>query len=216
MVKIMASELLLQVSQAFSATELELLYQLLTTAPCKEKTETVQQNIEVFIPELGVNAVATREVLKPDQFYLRKDRTAQRMVMPVELAANGADNGVIATVINEVILDKIFDNGPLHGFINNQLQLRVANASLGSRDEVSSCYINYYRDGNDSAPIHCHHDTVQVVISLGHARTLKIGNNQVVTNHGDLVMFGAQKHGVPKEPNSGPRFSIAFFIKLRY
>lgn len=212
----MTDKLVLQVTQAFTVTELELLYQLLQSAPCKEKEETIEQNIEVFIPQLNVKAMAIREVLKPDQFYLRKDRTAQRMVMPVDLAANGADNGIIATVINEVILDKIFDNGPLHGFINQQLQLRIPNTTLGSKNEVSSCYINYYRDGNDSAPMHHHIDTVQVVVSLGDTRTLKIGNNQVTTNHGDLVMFGSQKHGVPKEPVNGPRFSIAFFIKLQH
>ncbi len=79
---------------------------------------------------------------------------------------------------------------------------------------VGLIYLNYYRDGNDYTPLHSHADSKQLVISLGHPRTLSIGKKFIRMKNGSAVIFGSSTHGVPKETEiTDGRISIAVFIK---
>jgi len=80
---------------------------------------------------------------------------------------------------------------------------------------IYGTYINYYRNGCDFTPVHNHPGTIQLVISLGASRTLNVGSKCVIMNSGDAVIFGVQKHDVPKDPNiTEGRISIATFIRF--
>ena len=73
-------------------------------------------------------------------------------------------------------------------------------------------YLNYYQNGEDYTPNH-RHDSCQLIISLGGARTLKIGQKEYLMESGDVCIFGKSIHGVPKEPErTEGRISIACFI----
>lgn len=74
-------------------------------------------------------------------------------------------------------------------------------------------YINYYRDGNDYTPVHSHPNMKQLVLSLGAPRTLTMGNDSYTMENGDVIIFGSQKHGVPKDKSCKEgRISIALFM----
>lgn len=74
-------------------------------------------------------------------------------------------------------------------------------------------YINYYENGECYTPQHIHKDTNQLVVSLGDTRTLNVEGKNYKMSHGDVIIFGNQKHGVPKEKNNKERgrISIATF-----
>lgn len=75
------------------------------------------------------------------------------------------------------------------------------------------CYINYYEDGNHYTPQHRHPGQVQLVISLGNTRILEIEGKKYPTKNGDVVLFGSQKHGVPRDTKvKHGRISIAVFM----
>lgn len=79
---------------------------------------------------------------------------------------------------------------------------------------VMGVYLNYYKDGEMYTPMHSHKNTVQLIISLGATRTLKVGKNNYITKNGDAVIFGSSLHGVAKEPEvKEGRISIAFFLR---
>ena len=80
-----------------------------------------------------------------------------------------------------------------------------------SKYVIHGIYLNYYRDGNDYCPSH-NHDTNQCIISLGSTRKLKINNVDYSLETGSLVLFKNEYHSVQKEPNVGPRISIAIFF----
>lgn len=74
-------------------------------------------------------------------------------------------------------------------------------------------YINYLRNGLDWVPTHSHPDQIQLVISLGETRTLKVGAKEYQMNSGDVIIFGSSLHGVAQEPNiTEGRISIATFM----
>lgn len=78
---------------------------------------------------------------------------------------------------------------------------------------VEGVYLNYYRDGNDFAPSHRHDGMIQLVISLGATRTLKVGTKEYKMNNGDAIIFGSSNHEVPVEENvKDGRISIATFM----
>lgn len=74
-------------------------------------------------------------------------------------------------------------------------------------------YINYYRNGNDFAPMHSHTGQVQLIISLGATRKLIIGKKIFEMKSGDAIIFGGSQHEVPVEPEiENGRISIATFM----
>lgn len=79
---------------------------------------------------------------------------------------------------------------------------------------ILGVYINYYKNGEMYTPSHTHPGTVQLIISLGATRTLKIGKTDYKMENGDLAFFGSSSHGVPKEPDvKKGRISIAVFVQ---
>jgi hypothetical protein len=85
---------------------------------------------------------------------------------------------------------------------------------------ILGTYLNYYENGNNYTPNHKHIGQHQMILSLGETRTLIIkdtesSNNftKYKLNNGDVIFFGSQLHGVPKEPKiSKGRISIATFM----
>ncbi len=85
---------------------------------------------------------------------------------------------------------------------------------LGLSYEVEGIYVNYYRDGNDWAPAHSHAGQVQLVISLGATRQLKVGEKVYNLANGDVIVFGSSTHEVVRDPAvTAGRISIATFMK---
>jgi hypothetical protein len=86
---------------------------------------------------------------------------------------------------------------------------------------VHGCYLNRYVDGNYWCPNHTHPGTKQIVASFGAKRTLNVNKVNYNMNSGDVVIFGAASHGIPKEEvtkvndNIGTeRISIALFCTV--
>lgn len=79
---------------------------------------------------------------------------------------------------------------------------------------IFGVYLNYMQNGNNFIPNHSHKDMTQLVISLGAARTLKVGSKDYPLSSGDVIIFGSSTHGIAKEPNvTEGRISIATFMK---
>lgn len=79
---------------------------------------------------------------------------------------------------------------------------------------VMGTYINYYRNGLDFCPSHSHKGMVQMVISLGATRKLKVGTKTYEMKNGDVIVFGSSIHEIPIEENiKEGRISIATFMK---
>lgn len=77
-------------------------------------------------------------------------------------------------------------------------------------------YMNYYVDGTHWSPNHSHKDTIQIVISLGATRDLNVAKKVYPMNNGDVIVFGASIHGVPKDDTcKRGRISIALFISKK-
>ncbi len=82
-----------------------------------------------------------------------------------------------------------------------------------TRPNCIGVYINYYRDGTDYTPSHTHKDTTQIVVSLGATRTFTYVKKEVESRNGDVLIFGASAHGVPKDESvTEGRISIALFM----
>jgi hypothetical protein len=74
-------------------------------------------------------------------------------------------------------------------------------------------YLNYQRNGKEYTPTHFHEGGFQQVICLGPAkRVFTISSKNYTVGNGDVVVFGAQKHGLPKDTEcEEERISIATF-----
>jgi len=96
--------------------------------------------------------------------------------------------------------DDVIDGFMMHAFE----KLMIENIT------IAGIYFNYYRDGDDWTPNH-KHETKQIIISLGSPRTLMVGKKEYRLKNGDIIEFGKSAHGVPKEPGTKGRISIAFF-----
>ncbi len=77
---------------------------------------------------------------------------------------------------------------------------------------ISHIYLNYYENGNMFTPNHSHPGTHQMVISLGETRTLEVCKKSYILENGDVIIFGASMHGVPKSNAKNGRISIATFM----
>lgn len=81
-------------------------------------------------------------------------------------------------------------------------------------DTYDGIYVNYYRDGNDFLPQHSHPDTIQLVISLGATRDLKVTSKTYSLQNGDCITFGVATYGIAKQPTvTEGRISIACFMR---
>lgn len=76
----------------------------------------------------------------------------------------------------------------------------------------------WYPDGSAAAIPH-RHEAWTALMSFGSPRILTIDNHPVLLRDGDLIVFGTQRHGVPKMCNEGQSFedyggrmSIVFFF----
>ena len=66
-------------------------------------------------------------------------------------------------------------------------------------------------DGKSSISPH-QHDFWSAIISFGASRLMMIDDNPLQLHDGDLVVFGTQRHSIPKMPHvRGPRVSVAIF-----
>ncbi len=127
-----------------------------------------------------------------DSIYSKKSKSISRKAYSSNLifSENDIDNYISELIIN--IMKKI-------DIIDKYLLLGT--------------YVNYYRDGNDFAPAHSHPKQVQLVISLGTTRQLKIGKKIYNMESGDVIIFGSGTHEIlqDKEITEG-RISIATFM----
>lgn len=78
---------------------------------------------------------------------------------------------------------------------------------------INGIYLNYYKDGTHYTPSHSHKGMIQLIISLGATRTLKVGTKNYSLNNGDAIMFGSSAHSVPRETQPKGRISIATFMQ---
>ena len=74
-------------------------------------------------------------------------------------------------------------------------------------------YINYYVDGNMWCPNHKHPGTTQLILSLGTKRTFEIAKKSYEMANGDIIVFGASSHGIPKSNVTDGRIGVALFLE---
>jgi hypothetical protein len=78
---------------------------------------------------------------------------------------------------------------------------------------ILGIYLNYYENGNDWCPMHSHPGTMQLVISFGATRTLKVGTKLYSMTNKSAILFGSSSHGIEKDDTQEGRISIAVFLK---
>jgi len=79
------------------------------------------------------------------------------------------------------------------------------------RDPGAYLLCNWYPDGNTNIAPH-QHDFWSAIISFGASRVFSLDNEPLLLNEGDLLVFGTQKHSVPRMPDvSDGRISVAIF-----
>lgn len=70
---------------------------------------------------------------------------------------------------------------------------------------------NWYPDGNTSIASH-QHDFWSAIISFGTERIFMLDGQEILLGHGDLLVFGTQRHSVPKMPKvKDGRISLCIF-----
>ena len=72
-------------------------------------------------------------------------------------------------------------------------------AEYGLADRTSGIALNWYPDGDSVLGSH-RHDCWTALFSFGHERILTIDKTPLLLQDCDLVIFGTQRHGVPKMP----------------
>jgi alkylated DNA repair dioxygenase AlkB len=95
------------------------------------------------------------------------------------------------------------------------------------REEFSTCWVNFYRDGRDGVAWHGDRtgrrelEALVAIISLGHPRRFLLRPKGGGTSlrfdlgRGDLLVMGGScqrtfEHSVPKTKHAGPRISVTF------
>jgi hypothetical protein len=107
------------------------------------------------------------------------------------------------------------DNDLVHGLVIEAIKGMAINGSANKLSSLAiyGCYLNYYQKGSWT-PNHTHPGTCQIIVSLGGTRTLQVGKKNYQMKNGDVAIFGASSHGVPKEETTDERISIAVFCLL--
>ncbi len=96
--------------------------------------------------------------------------------------------------------------------VYHKLEMKVDDA----KSKIKGIYINYYKNGEEYTPNHTHRKegSHQLVISLGCTRTFVLGKKEISAKNGDVMFFGNQIHGIPKDPSvKEGRISIAVFVE---
>merc|ERR1719498_2129767 len=88
---------------------------------------------------------------------------------------------------------------------------------FGLEDRVMRAGLLWYPDGDSDAVPH-RHDCCTALLSFGAPRILTIDKPPILLRDGDLIIFGTQRHGVPKLPDNpfddqfgGGRVSVPIF-----
>eukprot|EP00931_Biecheleriopsis_adriatica_P115910 TRINITY_DN91654_c0_g1_i1.p1 TRINITY_DN91654_c0_g1~~TRINITY_DN91654_c0_g1_i1.p1 ORF type:complete len:932 (+),score=255.17 TRINITY_DN91654_c0_g1_i1:34-2796(+) len=85
-------------------------------------------------------------------------------------------------------------------------------SEYGLADRTAGIALNWYPDGDGVLGSH-RHDCWTALFSFGHERILTIDKTPLLLQDGDLVIFGTQRHGVPKMPEvRGGRITVPIFF----
>ncbi|CAJ1383748.1 unnamed protein product [Effrenium voratum] len=86
-------------------------------------------------------------------------------------------------------------------------------AEYGLADRTAGIALNWYPDDGDSVLGSHRHDCWTALFSFGHERILTIDKTPLLLQDCDLVIFGTQRHGVPKMPEvEGGRITVPIFF----
>ncbi|CAE7426480.1 BRIX1 [Symbiodinium natans] len=85
-------------------------------------------------------------------------------------------------------------------------------SEYGLAERTSGIALNWYPDGDSVLGSH-RHDCWTALFSFGHERILTIDKTPLLLQDCDLVIFGTQRHGVPKMPEiKGGRITVPIFF----
>ncbi|CAE8656603.1 unnamed protein product, partial [Polarella glacialis] len=85
-------------------------------------------------------------------------------------------------------------------------------AEYGLADRTSGIALNWYPDGDGALGSH-RHDCWTALFSFGQERILTIDKTPLLLQDSDLVIFGTQRHGVPRMPEvKGGRITVPIFF----
>ncbi|CAE8615174.1 unnamed protein product [Polarella glacialis] len=85
-------------------------------------------------------------------------------------------------------------------------------AEYGLEDRTSGIALNWYPDGDGALGSH-RHDCWTALFSFGQERILTIDKTPLLLQDSDLVIFGTQRHGVPRMPEvKGGRITVPIFF----
>lgn len=155
------------------------------------KTKTVHYS-EIFDQKTaeGAYEYMKNNIEWTDGIYSRKHKSISRQAYSFENKENDVDDYILQLV--KIGLSKINDT-------NDYIVLGV--------------YVNYYKNQDDWCPMHAHKGTVQMILSFGATRPLKVGTKEYNLKSGDGIVFGSSSHGFDKDPNlKEGRISIAIFL----
>lgn len=160
-------------------------------------------NITTYIPKFLESSTATEifELLKKEVKWENGIPSRNGFTRKAK-AINLNKSGGVTDIVNQLIAKAL-------------AQLKSKNPNIPDYT-ILGVYLNFYRDGKDFTPNHKHDKPIptdQLVISLGTTRTLMVGKTNYQTGNGDLILFGTEMHGVPKQPEiTEGRISIATFM----
>jgi len=89
--------------------------------------------------------------------------------------------------------------------------VEAARRDLNIMDPGAYLMCNWYPDGNTNIAAH-QHDFWSAILSFGAPRVFLLDGEPVLLGDADLLVFGTQKHSVPRMPDvQGGRISVAIF-----
>jgi len=183
--------------------------------PTASDTKLIKLRIVLSIP---VHAPAPAPALKQNFYHLKRYIEEDKSLLLYNYLKNnitwgegirskkGHTRSAIAFTLDELLT--IVDDFP-------EVVAKISEVieKYSVRKVCDGVYLNYYKDGNDWTPNHTHPGTTQIVISLGATRKFIYGKKEIDSCNGDVLVFGATVHGVPKQLYSnGGRISIALFL----
>ena len=111
---------------------------------------------------------------------------------------------------NRKFVSFIPDLMPLeYTFLKPMVDKILTAASNTSEDQIIPMlmFINYYKDGSHSTPIH-KHGCRQITVSFGCPRILKVNTKNIVLETGDAIFLNKQRHGVPSVDKNDAFFDV--------
>ena len=182
-----------------------------------------------LVPQQG-SAGPPRKIYVPKVLREKRQRLAEAQETVIHRAVYTKDEAQhhMQEVLTHVSWTNLYGRRVAYGIYKNQnilnsqvkeIVAKVLSLLKIDKARLSQVYANYYRNGAVGCGRHRHPSTLQILVSLGATRTLRISDAQgqtlkdEVLHSGDVILFGSQYHELLKDVTTEPRVSLAIFVK---